>query len=87
MAMIEEINLGADQLGSFHTKVGRFMSRCRETYITDVIDEPADPETVEVVVYGSRGTTLLVVLTDQGWISDEFLFVEDEPLRLVEEKS
>lgn len=75
MASIHDLKLGADQLGEFYTIVSRFISK--ETFITDVIETPEKPETIEVMVYGSEGTNLHAVMDDCGWlVHEEFANVQ-----------
>lgn len=66
---VEQISLGADQLGEFYTGVVAAFKhgRCEQSFITRVRDTKLDDEKVEVDVFGSKGATLLAVLDDNGW--------------------
>jgi hypothetical protein len=67
---VEQMNLGADQLGEFYALVDRQMRKYQivadETYITEEQKADAEDE-VKVMVFGSRGTNLVVTFNDNGW--------------------
>ncbi len=58
MPTVDQISLGADQLGEFYKVVMKTMMPNWECFITDVVEMPDNPETIEVMVYGADGTTL-----------------------------
>lgn len=74
---IEEMQLGADQLGMFHTKVAEFLMPGEKVANTE--EQPIQPdEVIEVLVYGDKGTLVLGYLGDEGWDFEPLAVITDD---------